>query len=296
MMSLRRASKILQQDQGDSPKPLLKWAGGKRQLLPHILSKLPSQMETYFEPFVGGGAVFFALAAEQRFERAILSDQNQELICTYQAVKSNVAGVIKVLRTLPHNEEAYYRIRAQQPRLPERRAARMIYLNRTGYNGLYRVNRSGKFNVPFGRYVRPTICDEQRLVAVSRALQGVTLQVADFQQLVSRAKPGDAVYFDPPYVPLSPTARFAEYHKVQFGEKEHKRLAGVYESLQRRGVQVVLSNSDTPITRALFGHLCFETVQARRNINSAAHRRGPTNELLVYTEGNSMEPPVGAVG
>ena len=280
----------------DAGRPLLKWAGGKRQLLHAILRHLPERIETYYEPFVGGGAVFFALAAERRFKRAVLSDQNEELIATYRAIQSNVGRVIELLSKMPHSEEAYYEIRAQRPRTAERRAARMIYLNRTGYNGLYRVNRSGHFNVPFGRYVRPNICDEERLLGVARALSGVVLEVADFSKLCRRARRGDAVYFDPPYVPVSSTARFAEYQSTPFGLAEHRRLAQLYESLTLRGVQTVLSNSDTPETRELFRECRYELVSARRSINSAAKGRGPTSEILVYEGPEAVELSIGAAG
>lgn len=263
-------------------RPLLKWAGGKRQLLEQICRRLPEKIDTYYEPFVGGGAVFFSLAEKGRFRRAVLSDQNDELICTYRAVKEDVGAVIRELRKLPHSEDDYYEVRAWKPRSAAKRAARMIYLNRTGYNGLYRVNRSGQFNVPFGRYVRPNICDEDRLRAAARAFSGVELLVSDFSRAAQKSRSGDAVYFDPPYVPVSNTAKFAEYHRIAFGDEEQQVLVHVYEELCCRGVAVVLSNSDTPRTRALYRHLCYEEVSARRNINSAADRRGPTTELLVY--------------
>lgn len=281
MNQVRQPERSLK-DRSDAVRPLLKWAGGKRQLLAPIFKRLPAKIETYYEPFVGGGAVFFALAADGRFRRAVLSDQNEELITTYRAVKDDVESVIAVLREMPHSEEHYYETRLWNPRLPERRAARMIYLNRTGYNGLYRVNSSGKFNVPFGRYVRPNICDEERLRAVSLALQGVTLEVSDFEATVKKAKVGDAVYFDPPYVPVSKTASFAQYHHRRFGDDEHVRLAELFTSLGERGVASVLSNSDTPRTRELFSECAHEFVQARRSINSAANRRGATSEILVY--------------
>ena len=197
-------------------------------------------------------------------------------------MQQNVERVIEILRTMPHSEEDYYRVRAQKPRVLERKAARMIYLNRTGYNGLYRVNRSGGFNVPYGRYVRPKICDPDHLRAVSRALQGVTLLVSDFEKTVARARSGDVVYFDPPYVPVSKTARFAEYHREAFGEVQHQKLANLYVELSLSGVCTVLSNSDTPLTRKLFEDCEFDFVSARRSINSAAHRRGPLNEILVH--------------
>lgn len=269
-------------------RPLLKWAGGKRQLLDAIDRRLPNKINTYYEPFVGGGAVFFALAAARRFRRAVLADQNEELIETYCAVRDDVEGVMRELRKFAHTEEAYYRIRDLSPRSSAKRAARMIYLNRTGYNGLYRVNRSGRFNVPFGRYSRPNICDEARIRAASRALQGVTLKVADFEDSVKGSRTGDLVYFDPPYVPVSATARFAEYHHTAFGDPEHRRLANLFGRLWERGVHAVLSNSDTPATRALYADYQYETVSARRSINSAPEGRGRTSELLVF----ASEPEV----
>jgi DNA adenine methylase len=263
--------------------PILKWAGGKRQLLPEILRHLPEQIDTYFEPFVGGGAVFFELAAQKRFRRAVLSDQNAELVELYQIVQSDVEALIRELGKMRYSEEEYYRVRAQKPRLAVKRAARTLYLNRTGYNGLYRVNRSGEFNVPFGRYVSPRICDPERLAAVAQALRGVRLEVADFESVILGAEKRDAVYLDPPYVPVSETARFAEYHSVQFDVAAHRRLAGVFAKLVRKGVAVVLSNSDTPLTRELYGDFPHDVLLARRNINSNGTRRGPVQEILAYS-------------
>lgn len=262
--------------------PVLKWAGGKRQLLPEICRRLPERIDTYYEPFVGGGAVLFELASQRRFRRAVISDKNVELVELYHVLREDVEGLIAALSALRHSESEYYRIRASKPRSPVRRAARTIYLNRTGYNGLYRVNRSGQFNVPFGRYLSPKICDPERLRAASQALGAVQIVHADFEKAVGRAKRGDAVYFDPPYVPLSPTARFAEYHSASFDEMEHRRLARVFANLVARGVPTVLSNSNTPLTRELFADHEHDFVFARRNINSNGTRRGPILELLAY--------------
>lgn len=267
------------------PAPILKWAGGKRQLVPQILERLPRKMKTYYEPFVGGAAVFFALAKEKqrRFERAVLSDKNKDLIELYQTIQSNVEAVIAALERLPYSEEDYYRIRDERPRSKVQRAARLIYLNKTGYNGLYRVNSKGDFNVPFGRYVNPKICDAPRLRAAAEVLKGVELVVDDFESVCQRAKKGDAVYLDPPYLPVSPTSSFASYHNAPFGLDEHERLAKAFASLKKRGVAALLSNSDTPETRRLFGKFELSTVQATRAINSNAKRRGPVSELLVGT-------------
>jgi DNA adenine methylase len=264
-------------------RPVLKWAGGKTQLLEQILSKLPPAIETYYEPFVGGGAVFFALAAEGRFRRAVLADRNAELVDLYRVLATDVERVIAALEKYQdkYSEENYYRVRDQRPRSLVQRAARLIYLNKTGYNGLYRVNRSGKFNVPFGRYKKPRICDPENLRAAARALQRAEIRVADFEQVCSEARPGDTVYLDPPYVPVSRTANFTAYDRHAFGIEEHERLARVFGELAARNVIAVLSNSDTPITRKLYGAWEWESVEVRRFINCETSKRRGATELLV---------------
>jgi len=270
-------------------RPILKWAGGKTRLVPLILGRLPSRIGTYFEPFVGGGAVFFALAAERRFKRAVLADKNAELIDVYKGVKTDVDGVIALLVEYArrHSEDAYYRARELDPKTLElaERAARLIYLNKTGYNGLYRVNRAGQFNVPFGRYTNPKICNEPRLRAAADALRtrGVSIKVADFERASARAEPGDAVYFDPPYVPLTKTASFTNYHSESFGSEQHLRLAGTFEALTRRKVAAVLSNSGGKETRRLYEGegVDIERVLVSRPINSKATSRGAVAELIV---------------
>jgi DNA adenine methylase len=264
-----------------SPRPFLKWAGGKSQLLAPVLERLPKAIATYYEPFVGGGAVFFALATRKRFTNAVLSDSNEDLINVYRALRDDADAVIRILASYEYAEAEYYRVRAAQPTTAAARAARIIYLNKTGYNGLYRVNRSGQFNVPFGRYTNPTICDEPNLKAVAEVLQSVKLEVSDFERACAPARPGDAVYFDPPYLPVSKTASFTAYDRGGFNFKEHQRLAQTYAELARRGVHVVLSNSDTPETRALFASFDVATVHASRHINSNATRRGAITEILV---------------
>lgn len=270
-------------------RPILKWAGGKTRLVPAILGKLPSQIGTYYEPFVGGAAVFFALAAEKRFKRAVLSDKNRELIDVYKGVKADVDGVITLLRdyTRRHDEDTYYATRELSPESLDlaERAARLIYLNKTGYNGLYRVNRSGQFNVPFGRYTNPTICNEPRLRAAAEALcaRGVSIKVADFERTSEQAKPGDAVYFDPPYVPLTKTASFTGYHSESFGPLEHQRLADAFAALTQRKVAAVLSNSGGKETRRLYVSkgVEVESVLVSRPINSKSTARGAVTELIV---------------
>jgi DNA adenine methylase len=271
--------------------PCLKWPGGKRHLLPEILPRLPKKIKTYYEPFVGGGAVFFALAAERRFERAMLGDTNQELMSTYLSLKFDVDAVIRRLEEHVYTKTHYYATRAHAPRTAVARAARMIYLNRTCFNGLYRVNKSGKFNVPFGRYTNPTICDEENLRAVSVALHNVAFSLLDFEQTVMVARRGDTVYFDPPYVPVSETSNFTAYGKDGFGPEDQIRLRDTAESLIRRGVHVLLSNSDTPFVRQLYGRrrtgrelstfFKIEKVRAPRRINSKGGKRGDVGELLI---------------
>jgi DNA adenine methylase len=280
----------------DQPaRPVLKWAGGKTQLLDAILERLPRRIETYYEPFVGGGAVFFALAQQGRFRRAVLADSNADLIAVYRALKEDVEGVIRALRRLRHSEEDYYRIRSEKPRSLVRRAARTIFLNKTGYNGLYRVNSSGAFNVPFGRYKNPTVCDAANLRKAAQALAHVELEVADFEELCTKALPGDAVYLDPPYLPLSKTSSFTAYDKASFGIEEHWRLARCFAELKKRRVAAVLSNSDTPRTRRMYDGFQMEIVHAVRNINSKADKRGAITELLVCTRPvRGSRPQVGA--
>ncbi len=271
-------------------KPFLKWAGGKTALLPELLRAAPQQIETYYEPFLGGGALFFALQAEGRFRRAVLSDSNRELINAYTQVRDNVEGLIRALkvhqrkyRRAEDRAEYYYTIRAKRLTCSLGGAANLIFMNKTGYNGLYRVNSKGRFNVPHGRYKNPTICDEENLRATSEALQGVELRVGDFGERVRRAGPGDFVYFDPPYVPLSQTAHFTAYTSTDFDAREQHRLAQAANWCALRGASVVLSNSDHPDVAALYEEQCFniEHVRAPRNINSKADSRGVVREYLI---------------
>ncbi len=270
---------------GVDARPVLKWAGGKRRLVERIVERLPPRIDTYYEPFVGGAAVFFELVRKGKFARAVLCDRNQDIIAVYQALKQDVEAVIRLLSKYRYEEEEYYRVRAQKPRGLYQRAARIIYLNKTGYNGLYRVNRSGQFNVPFGRHKSPLICDKDNLRAASRALEHAEIVQDDFEAVCSRARPSDAVYLDPPYLPVSKTANFAAYDSLPFGVDEHKRLAKVFRALGKRRVCAVLSNSSTPATREIFGVFHHEEVDVKRPINSDATRRGPVKELLVYTPG-----------
>jgi DNA adenine methylase len=260
-------------------KPFLKWAGGKRQLLPAIRACLPESFQRYHEPFVGGGAVFFDLGPK----RAFLSDANDELVGCYLAVRDRARELIEALRGHVYEKEHYYRVRAWDPaRLDEvARAARMIYLNRVGFNGLYRVNSKGIFNVPFGRHKNPKICDEETLLACSARLKGTDISRHPFERVREDAAPGDFVYFDPPYIPLSRTASFTAYSDLKFDGDDQERLAVVFERLAARGVQVMLSNSDVPWVKERYARFHVRQVLATRKVNSVSTSRGVVGELLV---------------
>ena len=260
-------------------KPFVKWAGGKRQLLAAIRANLPELAAAYFEPFVGGGALFFDV--EPR--RAILSDANAELINCYLAVRDRVDALVLALRRHVYDRDHYYRVRAQSPGALDEveRAARTIFLNKTGFNGLYRVNSRGIFNVPFGRFKNPNICDEPNLRACSARLRGVDVRCRPFEAVLADARPGDFVYFDPPYVPLSRTAHFTAYSDLKFDLADQERLACVFERLADRGVRAMLSNSDVEWVRERYARFRMTEVFAPRWVNSVVSARGPVPELLV---------------
>jgi DNA adenine methylase len=266
-------------DPRGTPRPFLKWVGGKGQLLSQLWPHLPERFERYHEPFLGGGALFFAL----RPQRAFLSDVNRELIDCYTAVRDRIDDVIEALREHRYEQEHYYEVRAQNPfsLSPGERAARTIFLNRTGFNGLYRVNRSGQFNVPFGRYTNPLICDEFNLRACSRVLQGAELQVRDFTLAADQMLPGDLAYFDPPYVPVSSTANFTGYSADGFNSNDQARLARLFGRLIERGVHGLLSNADMPALRQLYSPFPAATLQATRAVNCDISKRGKVSEVLV---------------
>lgn len=264
--------------------PFLKWVGGKRQLLGAITTRVPSEVGgTYWEPFVGGAALFFALEKQGRIQKAVLCDANPDLIETFRCVRDEPEALIRALRRHRNDEEHFYGVRALKPASlsPVQRAARFIFLNRCGYNGLYRVNSRGEFNVPFGRYVNPKICDQDNIRAASRALQIADLRHADFEDAAA-AKRRDFVYFDPPYVPLTKTASFTAYVRQGFGPDDHARLRTLALRLKSRGVGFLLSNSSTAEVRALYSEgFTLETVDARRLINCQPSGRKSVPELLI---------------
>jgi DNA adenine methylase len=260
--------------------PFLKWVGGKSALLPELLKHVPDRVRRYHEPFVGGGALFFAVAPR----RAILSDHNPELVHAYTQVRDAVSSVLDELSRHVYERPHFEAVRALDPmRLaPAARAARFIYLNKTCFNGLWRVNRAGRFNVPIGRYKDPRFCDPSTLIRASAALRGVDVIHQPFEAALALAQPGDFVYLDPPYDPVSPTASFAAYTAGGFGWEDQKRLATACISLNRRGVRFLLSNSATERVRDLYGHFEQRIVKARRHINSKADGRGHVDEILVF--------------
>lgn len=223
--------------------------------------------------------MFFHLHHPQSF----LSDSNRELVELYQVVKLEVEGLIEALRIHRNERAHYYRVRSQNPASlsPVQRAARLIYLNKTCFNGLYRVNSKGQFNVPFGRHRNPTICDAKGLRAASKALQQAEISIDDFESVLGKARRGDLIYFDPPYHPTTKTSSFTSYTAGKFDEAEQRRLAAVYAQLAERGCYVMLSNSDTPLIRELYCKFHINAIRANRAINSNPERRGKITELLI---------------
>ena len=259
--------------------PILKWAGGKTQLLPVLLPKVPAAFGTYIEPFLGGGALFFAL----RPTNAIISDSNPELINLYRRVANDVEGVIEALGEFKNDEQLYYEVRAQNFRelSSTLAAARTIYLNRTCYNGLYRLNKRGQFNVPFGRYANPTICHPEVLRSASEVLRTVKIVEADYRDVIRQhAQPGDFIYLDPPYLPASKYSDFKRYTAEQFHEADHRVLAEDVRYLNDLGCQFILTNSNHPLVYELYREFAIQVVRSKRNINSRGDSRVGTDLIV----------------
>jgi DNA adenine methylase len=266
--------------------PFIKWAGGKTQLLRKIDGHLP-QFARYFEPFVGGGALFFHLVSRLQFS-AHISDSNRELVNAYNVVKYDIEGLIDMLERHERNyrrspTEWYYRLRSERPDGDLESAARFIALNKTCYNGLYRVNQNGEFNVPFGKYRNPAICDRNRLRTASTALNysNAKIVACDYKQALGKAREGDFIYLDPPFDPLTPTAHFVDYTRNGFGEQDQIGLAQVFRELDRKGCNVLLSNSDTKLTRELYSEFDQKKVRVLRAISCKGSGRTGYREILV---------------
>ena len=283
----------LQEVISKKPKPFVKWVGGKRQLLQQFKDRgfyppasFNPTKNTYFEPFVGGGAVFFDLLPI----KASINDINTELVITYNVIKNSVHDLIEELTHggYIYDKEVFLDIRAWETESVSdlKRAARFIYLNRTAFNGMYRVNKSGQFNVPFGRYTNPQICDAENLIKVSKVLTHTQINNKSYKYVLNEAKSGDFVYFDPPYYPVSKTASFTAYSNDIFLQKEQEELRDAFVELHKRGCFVMLSNSDTPFIESLFAQyqkngIAINKVLAGRAINSKGCKRGKITEVLV---------------
>lgn len=265
------------------PLPFLKWAGGKSQLLSSFDRHFPDKFNRYFEPFLGGGAVFFHLYNTRPPFTAFLSDYNEELVNAYQIVREEMDALSESLSRHKNESDYFYEVRSQDVSAlsPVERASRLIYLNKTCFNGLYRVNSKGQFNVPFGSYKNPRMCDPDNLRAVSEALTRADIACGGFESIVKRARKGDLVYFDPPYQPISTTSSFTGYTKTSFTGKDQERLADVARQLKRKGCHVILSNSDNDFIRDLYPEFTIHTVLASRAINCRGERRGKVSELLI---------------
>ncbi|MFW9945460.1 MAG: DNA adenine methylase [Candidatus Odinarchaeota archaeon] len=267
-----------------TPHPFLKWAGGKRQIISQLDKFIPLNFNKYIEPFVGGGALFFYLLPSN----AILIDNNLELINCYRVIKENVDDLILSLEKHKYEKEYYYKIRAKD-RNPKiymnlsdiEKASRTIFLNKAGYNGLYRVNSKGFFNVPFGRHKNPNICDKENLKAVHKVLKNIEIFHGSFELCLNLAEKDDFIYLDPPYYPLSDTALFTSYTKQDFGQGSQIKLFKLFKELDKKGCQLLLSNSYCDFILDLYEDYRIVTLKAKRAINSISSKRGVINEVLI---------------
>jgi len=273
-------------DANDKAKPFIQWVGGKREMIEQYERFIPKTFGTYFEPFLGGGAMFFYLAPE----KAVLSDNNTELIKTYEGVRDNPEEVIKILRELKsrHSKELYENVRNLDREISifhklrsAEIAARMIYLNQTCFNGLYRVNQKGQFNVPIGSSLNRLICDEHTIKNASKILKKITIKEADFEESASTAKKDDFIYLDPPYYPISSYSDFTRYTKEKFYKEDQVRLKKDIDRLNRLGCKIMLSNSDCQFIRELYAGYNFHEVKSGRTLNCKKDKRGKVSELLI---------------
>ncbi|HHQ45505.1 MAG TPA: DNA adenine methylase [Candidatus Altiarchaeales archaeon] len=267
---------------------IVKWAGGKKQLLDQFKTLYPKEFNDYYEPFIGGGAVFFHLKQLDGHRKYFISDNNKDLVEVYRAVKDDIDQLIKLLETYKKNhmknpKEHYYKIRDDFNKTTSgvERAAEFIYLNKTCFNGLYRVNSKGGFNVPIGNYKNPGIVNEKSLRKASRLLQGVEIECMPFEETLKLPKKGDFIYLDPPYHPLSETSSFTSYTKEDFTEKDQERLLEYYKKLDRRGCLLMLSNSDTEFIKQLYRDYDLHKVKAKRAISCKGEGRGEIKELVI---------------
>jgi len=273
-----------------TPKPFVKWAGGKRQLIPILNKNLPETFGTYYEPFLGGGALLFHMLTERNGQKCIISDLNSDLVLSYTTVRNRIDELIASLQNHEKNykkdsKSYYYSIRESNPQGEIEKTSRLVFLNRTCFNGLYRVNSKGKFNVPLGKYTNPNIVNEENLRSVSNILQSnkISIQCRDFEKVLRDAKKGDLVYFDPPYHPISETANFTSYTNKDFSYDDLSRLAKICINLDAKGCNVLLSNSDSKQVIDMFSEKPWKItkIQANRSINSNSKKRTGHFELLI---------------
>lgn len=265
--------------------PFLKWAGGKRQLLKQLERYIPENISTYYEPFLGGGAVLFHLQPK----KAIVNDSNADLINTYKVIKDDVENLIKDLKTHENNPDYYYAIR-KLDRSPDynnlsklKKASRIIYLNKTCFNGLFRVNSNGEFNTPFGKYKNPNIVNAETLRAVSDYLNNNNIKIlnTDFENAVKYIRKGAFVYFDPPYYPISKSSSFTGYTLDGFNKDDQIRLKNLCDDLNERGIKFLLSNSSASLILDIYKDYNIEFISANRSINSNPNKRGEVKEVLI---------------
>ena len=267
----------------DPVKPVLKWAGGKSSLIPQLFKHFPKRFNRYFEPFLGGGAVFFSLGF---FENSVINDLNTEITGLYEVIRDKPQELMLCLEELGkrYSERFYYELRAERPKSKIRKAARTLFLNKTCFNGLYRQNSRGEFNVPFGKRPKlPKIYEPQNILRLSRKLQETRILNTDFERVIRLAKEGDFIYCDPPYEPISSTSSFNSYTQLGFSKKDQQRLHQVCVEASKRGVKVAISNSSSPFIKKLFSDWKIVPILSRRSINSKGNSRGKIEEVLALS-------------
>lgn len=267
----------------EQAKPFLKWAGGKTQLIPELIKRMPTKSNTYIEPFVGGGALFFFLNPHV----GVIADSNPELINAYHCLRDNVDKVIDNLRNFINEESEFYKIRNENCEFLDKfyLAARTIYLNKTCFNGLYRLNKKGEFNSSFGRYKNPAICEPENLRKVSKMLNHNLIACGDYKDvLLENAQEGDFIFLDPPYIPISKYSDFKRYTKEQFYEDDHRKLAEEVKRLKNLGCHIILTNSNHPLVYELYSDFQIDVVSTKRNINSDSTKR-KGEDVIIWTKG-----------
>lgn len=273
-----------------TPKPFVKWAGGKRQLLPILSKYIPKKFDSYFEPFLGGGAVLFHLISENPKLTSFVSDLNSDLILSYVTIRDRVEELILALENHSKNyfknpKQYYYKVRESSPKNQIDKVSRLIFLNKTCFNGLYRVNSKGEFNVPVGKYSNPNIVNKENLLAASHAIQSknISIKCQDFTKALEIAQENDFVYLDPPYQPISHTAKFTSYTNDNFDYKDQERLFAEFEKLDSKGCKVMLSNSKSKEVLGLFSSYSNNIIEINSNrfINSDSKKRTGHSELLI---------------